>query len=110
MDPAGTWDLSISTPIGAIKAVVDLYEKAGTWRGTARGAGAEIPLRDVTLAENRLTWQQRITKPMRLNLTFDVVLDGDSMTGTSKRSRHQAHVLSRRHTSENWCATSTVRV
>jgi hypothetical protein len=29
MNPAGTWDLSISTPIGKIKAVVGLHEKAG---------------------------------------------------------------------------------
>lgn len=34
-----------------------------------------------------MTWQQRITKPMRLNLTFDVLLDGDTMTGTSKAGR-----------------------
>jgi len=87
MNPAGTWDLSISTPIGKIKAVVDLHEKAGIWRGTAHGAGEEIPLHDVALDENRLTWKQPITKPMRLNLTFDVLLDGDTMTGTSKAGR-----------------------
>ncbi len=33
---------------------------------------------------NRLTWKQSITKPMRLNLTFDVIIDGDTLSGTSK--------------------------
>lgn len=87
MRPAGTWDLSISTPIGKIDAVVDLREDAGTWHGTAHGAGEVIPLGDLTLDRDRLTWTQSITKPLRLNLSFDVRLDGDTMTGTSKAGR-----------------------
>ncbi|MBP2330414.1 hypothetical protein JOF56_010799 [Kibdelosporangium banguiense] len=87
MNPEGTWDLSIATPIGKIQAVVDLHTQAGTWLGRAHGTGEEIPLRDIDVNENRLTWKQSITKPLRLNLTFDVTLDGDTMTGTSKAGR-----------------------
>jgi hypothetical protein len=87
MNPAGTWDLSVSTPIGKINAVVGLHERAGIWYGAAHGAGEEVPLHDVTLIENRLTWKQAITTPLRLNLTFDVRLDGDTMNGTSKAGR-----------------------
>ncbi|MEU6548713.1 hypothetical protein ABZ915_00285 [Streptomyces sp. NPDC046915] len=87
MNPAGTWDLSIATPIGKITVVLDLREEAGAWRGSAHGAGEEVPLRDLALHGNRLTWRQSITKPMRLNVAFDVVVDGDTMTGTSKAGR-----------------------
>ena len=79
--------LSISTPIGKIKAVIRLRQEAGIWRGTAHGAGEEVPLHDLALDENRLTWKQSVTKPVRLNLAFDVLLAGDTMTGTSKAGR-----------------------
>nr|WP_317891263.1 hypothetical protein [Paenibacillus oceani] len=36
------------------------------------------------IMDGRLTWQLRITKPLRLNLKFEVSVDGDRMTGTAK--------------------------
>ena len=41
----------------------------------------------MVLDGNRLTWAQSITKPLRLNLTFDVTIDGDEMAGRSKAGR-----------------------
>jgi hypothetical protein len=87
MSVEGTWDLSIATPIGTIKAVVDLKSRAGALTGTAHGAGEEVPLRDVILNGGQLTWTQAITRPMRLNLAFAVTVTGDTMTGTSRAGR-----------------------
>ncbi|MFG6202576.1 hypothetical protein [Nonomuraea sp. JJY05] len=87
MNPAGVWDLSLSTPIGRLAVVVELREEAGAWSGTASGAGDEVELRDIAVEENRVVWKQSITKPMRLNLAFDVVVEGDSMTGASRAGR-----------------------
>ncbi|WP_413812716.1 hypothetical protein [Streptomyces sp. OE57] len=87
MPVEGTWNLSISTPIGKIKAVVELREQDGALTGVARGADEEVPLRDVALDGDRLTWKQAVTKPMRLNLAFDVTVDGDILKGTSKAGR-----------------------
>ncbi|MDT0440265.1 MULTISPECIES: hypothetical protein [Streptomyces] len=87
MPVEGTWNLSISTPIGKIKAVVELREQDGTLTGVARGADEEVPLSDVALDGDRLTWKQAVTKPMRLNLAFDVTVDGDTLKGTSKAGR-----------------------
>lgn len=87
MSVAGTWNMSISTPIGKIKAVVELREQDGTLAGFAHGAGEDVPLIDISLNGNRLTWKQAITKPMRLNLAFDVTVDGDTFRGTSKAGR-----------------------
>ena len=87
MSVEGTWDLSISTPIGKIKAVVELLRQDGALTGAAHGAGEEVPLSDVALDGDRLTWKQAITKPMRLNLAFAVRVDGDSLTGTAKAGR-----------------------
>ncbi|GAA5207298.1 hypothetical protein [Streptomyces thinghirensis] len=83
----GTWNLSISTPIGKIRAAVELREQDGVLTGVAHGAGEEVPLGDLTFDGDRLTWKQAITKPMRLNLAFDVTVDGDTLQGTSKAGR-----------------------
>ena len=87
MSAEGTWDLSISTPIGKIETVVEIKSRADGLTGTAHGASEEVPLRDVVLSGDRLTWTQAVTKPMRLNLTFAMTVTGDTMTGTSKAGR-----------------------
>lgn len=87
MSVEGTWNLSISTPIGKMNAVVELRRQDGILTGVARGAGEEVALNDVAVVGNRLTWKQAVTKPMRLNLAFDVTVDGDTLKGTSKAGR-----------------------
>ncbi|WP_030674364.1 hypothetical protein [Streptomyces rimosus] len=87
MTVEGTWDLSMSTPIGKIKAVAEFRREDGLLVGTARGAGEEVPLSHVVFDGDRLTWKQSITKPIRLNLAFAVTVDGDTLTGTSKAGR-----------------------
>ncbi|WP_329550670.1 hypothetical protein [Streptomyces sp. NBC_00696] len=87
MSVVGIWDLSVFTPIGKIKVVIELHEREGVLTGVARGAGEEVPLADISLDGDRLTWKQAVTKPMRLNLAFDVTVDGDTLRGTSKAGR-----------------------
>ncbi|MEU2688807.1 hypothetical protein ABZ654_33985 [Streptomyces hygroscopicus] len=87
MSVEGTWDLTIATPIGRIKPVVELRCEEGALTGTAHGVGEEVPLADLSYEGDQLTWHQSITKPMRLNLVFTMTVDGDTMTGTSKAGR-----------------------
>ncbi|MEV5011647.1 hypothetical protein ACIQFZ_22925 [Streptomyces sp. NPDC093064] len=101
MSVEGIWDLSIATPIGVIKAAVELRGEDTGLIGVARGAGEEVPLRDVELEGDQLTWKQSTTKPLRLNLTFAVTVDGDTLTGTSRAGRLPASKVTgtRRRTS-----------
>jgi hypothetical protein len=87
MGVEGTWDLTISTPIGRIKAVIELHDDGGTLTGAAHGQGEQVPLQEVSLVGDQLTWKQAITRPMRLNLAFAVTVDGESLAGTSKAGR-----------------------
>ncbi|MEU2487461.1 hypothetical protein ABZ593_22985 [Streptomyces sp. NPDC012617] len=87
MPVEGVWDLSVSTPIGLVEAVVELRREDGLLRGAAHGAGEEVPLSDVRLEGDRLTWKQAVTTPLRLNLVFDVTVTGDTLTGTSRAGR-----------------------
>jgi hypothetical protein len=83
----GEWDVTIKTPIGSLAVAYAFTDDAGAVAGTATGKGETVPLRDITLDGQRVTWRQSVTKPMRLNLDFDVVIDGDHMTGFSKAGR-----------------------
>ncbi len=84
MSIAGTWHTTISTPIGTQTVILELSEHNGIITGVARGNAETTPLIEPVLDGNCLTWKQSITKPMRLNLVFDVRIDGDTLTGTSK--------------------------
>ncbi len=90
MDLIGDWDVTIKTPIGSL-AVVYTFADDGGIKGTATGKGETVPLRDIAIADDagrqRVTWRQSVTKPMGLNLEFEVVVDGDRLTGHSRAGR-----------------------
>lgn len=98
MSVAGTWDLTISTPIRRIRPTMRFTEEDGVLSGIAWSEGEEPDeLVDLTLDGDRLTWRQAVTNPMRLNLVFALTVDGDEMTGTSRAGRLPASkVVARR--------------
>ena len=74
----------IDSPIGKLAVVFDITEKDGAITGTARSAEETVDMVDAVAEGNRLTWSQDVTTPMQLNLKFDVTVEDDTMTGTSK--------------------------
>jgi len=83
MGVTGSWNLEIKTPIGTQHVVLTSSEQRGV--GGNRGRS-----RRTVRSPNRL-WLEvgsrglsAITKPLRLDLRFDVEVDGDTMSGTSK--------------------------
>ena len=87
MDVTGSWNVIIRTPIGRQEVVVELIDSDGELAGTAIGAQETVALVDPALVGDRLTWRQSITRPLRLDLAFDLVVDGDTMAGTSRAGR-----------------------
>jgi hypothetical protein len=81
---AGSWDVTIDTPIGKIEAVFAIAEEGGAIQGTASTDDETVDFLDPVANGNQLTWTQDVTTPMRLSLKFEVTVDGDTMTGTSK--------------------------
>lgn len=80
----GRWDVQIKTPIGSLHVEYDFADD-GTATATLRED--TVPLVDLAVAGPRATWRQSVTRPMRLNLEFDVTVDGDVMTGHSRAGR-----------------------
>ncbi|WP_329087133.1 MULTISPECIES: hypothetical protein [unclassified Streptosporangium] len=90
MSAEGTWNLTIDTPLGKQHAQADLTRSPdGTWRGVARdpASGEEVSLADVTVQGREVTWRQSVTRPMRLNLTLQLTVTGDTVTGSAKAGR-----------------------
>jgi hypothetical protein len=81
---AGSWDVAIDTPIGQIAVVFDITDQDGAIHGTARSDSETVEFVDAIAEGDRLMWTQAVTTPMKLTLKFDVTVDGDTMTGTSK--------------------------
>ncbi|MFD8614797.1 hypothetical protein [Streptomyces sp. NPDC059631] len=104
MSVEDTWHLAVSTPIRRMEAVVELRRRVCVLTGTAYGAGAEVPvpLNDVVQGGDRLTWTQAVARPMRLDLAFDVTVDGRTLRGACGAGRLPAPEVTgeRRSTSE----------
>ncbi|MFY1691474.1 hypothetical protein [Plantactinospora sp. WMMB782] len=83
----GTWDVQLKTPIGTLNVVFVFTDDGSGLAGTASTRAETVPLRAIVCDGPRVTWRQSVTRPMRLNLDFDVVLDGDALTGHSRAGR-----------------------
>ncbi|PTM58001.1 DJ-1/PfpI family protein [Desmospora activa] len=80
----GDWDTTIATPVGKLQVKLSISTRDGLIQGTATQGDETVELINPKLQNNKLTWALPITKPMRLNLKFEVVADGDHMTGIAK--------------------------
>ena len=82
---SGKWDAAIATPIGTQTVVFDIRsDVANTLSGTATDKHATVEMQDLSLDGRRLTWTQHVTRPLRLELRFEVDVDGDEMQGVAK--------------------------
>lgn len=89
MDIVGDWDVTIKTPVGSLQIVYSFADDDGVITGSAAGRHETVQVTDIVVADDgrQVGWRQTVTKPMRLNLAFDVVVDGDRFTGHSRAGR-----------------------
>jgi len=90
----GDWDTTIVTPVGNLKVQLSISTRDGMIRGKAAQGNETVEFVNPLQKGNSLTWSMRITKPMRLNLKFEVAVDGDRMTGSAKAGMLPASKLS----------------
>ncbi|OBG23305.1 hypothetical protein [Mycobacterium sp. 852002-51057_SCH5723018] len=87
MSVFGDWDVTIKTPIGSLAVRYSFRQTVDGAVGTATYKGDTVALQDIWIDRDRVTWRQNVTRPMRLNLAFDVILDGDTLAGHSRAGR-----------------------
>lgn len=87
----GTWDVKIATPIGSIETEYTFSISDGLLGGEARYRQEVTQLTDLAVTDVdgviNATWNQKINKPMRLNLSFEVTVHDNDLSGTSKAGR-----------------------
>ncbi|WP_458122646.1 DJ-1/PfpI family protein [Paenibacillus sp. Z3-2] len=80
----GDWDTTLATPVGKLEVKLSISTRHDMIHGTATQGDETIGFMNPVLQDNKLGWSLRITKPMRLNLKFEVVVDGNHMVGIAK--------------------------
>jgi hypothetical protein len=88
----GSWELNLRTPIGTLHVRYHFDQATDGLHGTATSIFETVPLENITVDTTgdgtlRATWRQQVTKPMRLNLDFEVEVTGGTMTGHSRAGR-----------------------
>ncbi|WP_214625923.1 DJ-1/PfpI family protein [Paenibacillus agaridevorans] len=83
-DLAGNWETFIATPVGKMPVLLSIVIRDGDLQGTATQGDETVELIHPDWQNDRLSWSLRVTKPMRLNLKFEVAVNGDVMTGIAK--------------------------
>lgn len=80
----GKWEVIISTPIGKLETRFVIHTDNDSIRGTATQDGETVEFIHPRVQGDKLVWDLRVSKPMKLQLHFEVIVQGDVMTGTAK--------------------------
>lgn len=84
MSASGKWNVTMNTPMGAQKGVLELAVDGSTLTGSMSGAQGALPLSEGKACGNDLEWKAAMTQPMPMTLEFRAVVDGDAISGTVK--------------------------
>jgi hypothetical protein len=76
----GTWDVTISTPMGAQAVSLEFTDEHS---GVARRGADTAPLQDVSVTGDDATFSVKVTQPIAITAKCTVSVDGDTMTGTA---------------------------
>jgi hypothetical protein len=87
MSVEGDWDVTIKTPIGSLAVGYTFSRTDGRLAGTATYKDETVALQDISVDGDRVTWRQAVTKPIRLNLAFDVIVTDEALSGHSRAGR-----------------------
>jgi putative intracellular protease/amidase len=80
----GAWKVTIYTPIGKQNVIFQISTNDGVVKGTAKQGLDVVEFVNPVVTGNRMTWSQRVTKPLSLNLKFEITVNGNSVVGIAK--------------------------
>ena len=61
-----------------------VQQEGGQIFGIQRGQGTESPILDAKLQGNQFQWVNQVTKPFKLKVKFNGIIEGNVMTGKCK--------------------------
>ena len=84
MSIEGTWNIEISSPMGAQKATAVFKVEGAKLTGTQSAAQGSAPIEGGKVEGDRATWTSAVKMPMPMSLEFDVTTSGNTLSGTVK--------------------------
>lgn len=83
MSVDGSWNVTLSTPMGPQSFEADLRTDGNALSGTMHSPLGSMDISG-TVNGNTLQWSVDLDKPMPITVDFDVAVDGDAMRGNAK--------------------------
>jgi len=80
----GKWEIVINSPMGAVKAKLDLKTDGNALTGTQEAAQGSGPLENGKVDGDTISWSAKISSPMPMTLEFNGAVDGDKLSGSVK--------------------------
>jgi hypothetical protein len=80
----GKWKITIKTPMGDKSGLLELLVSGSTLTGTLSDAEHHVAISDGKVEGNKLSWQAKITKPMRLSFKFTAIVEEDRISGAAR--------------------------
>lgn len=81
MSIAGTWNITMNSPMGAQSATLDLKVDGGSVTGSMKSPMGEIEISEGTADGDSATWKATLTQPMAITMDFTAKAEGDSISG-----------------------------
>jgi hypothetical protein len=80
----GKWNITIKTPMGDKSGVLELHVDGDTLTGSLSDGDHHVAISDGKIEGNKLSWQAKIVKPMRMNFKFTAVVEHDRISGAAR--------------------------
>lgn len=82
MSITGTWNLTLTSPLGEQSARLDVTEAEGALQATLTGKGDPTPAQGFAFSDNQVSFSADADTPVgRLNLAFSGTIEGDKLSG-----------------------------
>ena len=83
MNATGSWKVTAATPVGPQVMQLHIVVEGERLTGRIESAMGDLEV-EGTAEGSSLRWISSITKPMSMKVTFDLVIDGDTLSGTAR--------------------------
>jgi len=84
MGIAGTWKITVKTPMGDQQSTLALAVDGATLRGTQTSSFGVSELTGGVVNGDSATWNAKMTSPFTMDLEFSATFDGDKIAGKVK--------------------------
>lgn len=83
MNAVGSWKVTLVAPMATQEMLLRILTLGGNFTGVIESAMGNMDIAGAVV-ENRLQWVMDVKKPMRIKVTCEAVVEGDTLSGTAK--------------------------